>query len=341
VTLLSEVEKIKMNCVFCRIVKRELPASFIYEDDKAAAFLDIHPINEGHILVIPKRHEAQFTNLTEDEAAYLFKVGQKILKAVQESGIKCEGANLFLSDGPIAGQEVMHSHLHITPRFTGDGQRVGFSHSDPGQYSSSRLDQIAAEISKHVPKMESLELIAQPIIETDRLILEPYKDTDLTDILAYASHPEVPKFVPWDAHKTIEDSQKFLDFVRQSSRDVRGKLFFVFAIRLKKTGRVIGSIDFKNVNPLCGQIDYALGYDHWGKGIMSEAATSVRDWAFSNLPELVRLQAFCVSENVASSKVMEKIGMSREGMRRKAFVMKGKPVDLTDYAIVKEEEVPT
>lgn len=143
-----------MNCVFCQIIKRELPASFIYEDDKAAALLDIHPINEGHILVIPKRHEAQFTSLTEEEAAYLFKIGHKVLKAVQASDIQCEGTNLFLSDGPVAGQEVMHCHLHIAPRFKGDGHRVGFSHSDPDEYPRSRLDQIAAQISQHLPKIK-------------------------------------------------------------------------------------------------------------------------------------------------------------------------------------------
>lgn len=294
-----------MSCVFCRIIKRELPASFVYEDDMAAAFLDIHPINEGHVLIVPKRHEAQFVNLTEDEAAYLFKIGRRVLKAFKESGIKCEGANLFLSDGPIAGQEVMHSHIHIAPRYKGDEQ----------------------------------ETMNQPTLETKRLILEPYKDSDLPDILAYASRPEVPKFVPWEAHKTIEDSQKFLDFVRQSTRNMRGKVFFVFAIRYKESGRVIGSIDFKNVNQFTGQIDYALGHENWGKGIMSEAAQAISDWAFSSLPEMVRLQAFCVSENIRSSRVMEKIGMSREGMRRKAFVLKGKPVDLADYAIIKDKEV--
>lgn len=64
---------------------------------------------------------------------------------------------------------------------------------------------------------------------------------------------------------------------------------------------VIGSIDFKEINPFCGQIDYALGFEHWNKGIMSEAATAVRDWAFENLPEMVRLQAFCIVENTGSS----------------------------------------
>ena len=140
-----------MDCVFCRIIKRELPASFIYEDDHVAAFLDIHPINEGHVLIVPKKHEAQFGDLTEEDAAHLFKIARRVLKAIQASGVKCEGANLFLSDGPVAGQEVLHSHLHITPRFKGDGQRIGFIHSDPAQYPRARLNQIALKIAGHIP----------------------------------------------------------------------------------------------------------------------------------------------------------------------------------------------
>lgn len=179
--------------------------------------------------------------------------------------------------------------------------------------------------------------ISQPTLQTKRLILAPYSEGDLEDILSYASHPEVSKFVPWESHKTIEDSRKFLDFIKQSTRLASGKLFYIFAIRLKESGRVVGSIDFKNVNPCCGQIDYALGFDYWNKGIMSEAATAIRDWAFSCSSELVRLQAFCVADNVGSSRVMEKIGMKKEGVRKKSFMLKGTPVDLIDYAILRDE----
>jgi len=139
-----------MTCIFCQIIKREQPASFIYEDDLVVAFLDVYPINEGHVLITTKRHEEKFCNLTENEVSHLFKVGQKILKAIHVSDIKCEGANLFLSDGPIAGQEVMHSHLHIAPRFEGDGHEVGFSHSDPELYPRNHLDTIANKIKKHI-----------------------------------------------------------------------------------------------------------------------------------------------------------------------------------------------
>lgn len=323
-----------MTCVFCAIIKRELPASVVYDDDRSLAFLDLHPVNEGHVLIIPKQHHSRFTQLSEAEAAHLFKVGRKILKAIQETDLRCEGANLFLSDGPIAGQEVMHSHLHIVPRFAGDGHRMGFSHADPDEASRPHLQAIAGKIAEH---LRSLDVkLEQPTLVTDRLILEPFKESDLPDIFEYARHPEVARFVPWEAHKDLNDSKEFLSYVRQSTSHTYGRLFFVFAIRLKESGRVIGSIDFKNINPICGQIDYALGVEHWGKGIMSEAAACIRDWAFSNLPDLVRLQAFCVSENVGSSRVTQKIRMLREGERKKAFMIKGKPVDLTDYALIRE-----
>ncbi|MBK9324386.1 MAG: HIT domain-containing protein [Bdellovibrionaceae bacterium] len=138
------------DCIFCKIINRELPASFIYEDETCMAFLDIHPITEGHALVIPKHHQERFTQLNNEVAGHLFKVAHKILNAIEDSEIKSEGANLFLSDGTVAGQEVMHSHLHIAPTFKGDGQRVGFSHSDPEMFPRKRLDEIATKISKFI-----------------------------------------------------------------------------------------------------------------------------------------------------------------------------------------------
>jgi histidine triad (HIT) family protein len=139
-----------VDCVFCKIIKRELPASFVYEDELCIAFLDIHPMTEGHVLIIPKVHKERFTQLDDQTAGHIFKIGHKVLRAVEKSELRSEGANLFLSDGVVAGQEVMHSHLHIAPRFKGDGQRVGFMHADPEQVSRKSLDEIALKISSHI-----------------------------------------------------------------------------------------------------------------------------------------------------------------------------------------------
>ncbi|WP_413575499.1 HIT family protein [Bdellovibrio sp. HCB290] len=137
-----------MSCIFCQIINREAPASIVYEDDLAIAFLDIEPVSEGHVLVIPKSHHARFAEMNPKTAGHLFEVAHKILKAIQASNIPCEGANLFLTDGEIAGQEVMHSHLHIAPRIRGDKHRYGYVHAEQSDYPRERLNQIADEISK-------------------------------------------------------------------------------------------------------------------------------------------------------------------------------------------------
>lgn len=137
------------ECVFCKILEGVLPGSFIYRDDVCSVFLDIHPINPGHALVIPNRHATRISELTEQESAHLFKVGKKISSAIEKTDLRCEGVNFFISDGESAGQEVPHAHLHIVPRFPGDGQRVGFSHS-----SSQReeLEVIARELKEKIER---------------------------------------------------------------------------------------------------------------------------------------------------------------------------------------------
>lgn len=177
--------------------------------------------------------------------------------------------------------------------------------------------------------------IRQPRIETERLILEPFKSTDADDVFSYASDAEVARYTLWNHHKSIHDSEQFLNWVKNSTSTVRGELFFVFAIRLKSTGRVVGSIDFKNSHARSGQIDYALEREYWNRGYMSEAACALRDWVFKNLPDLVRLQSYCIVENKGSVRIMEKMGMKHEGLRRKCMMVKGQVVDLAYYAIVK------
>jgi histidine triad (HIT) family protein len=131
------------DCIFCKIITGEIAASKVFEDDRVLAFMDLHPINEGHVLVIPKKHSSKFSMVDESDAGRMFQVAQKILKSIEDSPITCEGANLYLSDGSIAGQDVFHSHLHITPRFSGDGYRMGFSGSTASQASRENLDRIA------------------------------------------------------------------------------------------------------------------------------------------------------------------------------------------------------
>jgi histidine triad (HIT) family protein len=109
------------DCIFCRILTGGLPASVVYRDDHAAAFLDIRPVNEGHLLVVPTRHADYLADLDPAVGGHLFAVAQRAAGALRASGVRCEGVNLHLADGEAAGQEVFHVHLHVIPRFRGDG----------------------------------------------------------------------------------------------------------------------------------------------------------------------------------------------------------------------------
>lgn len=110
------------NCIFCKIIKGEIPSCKIYEDDKVYAFLDIGPINHGHTLVIPKEHHVGSSSIPEDIAGRMFKVGSRIGVALKRA-MDYEGFNLHLADGACAGQVVMHAHLHVVPRGVEDGFR--------------------------------------------------------------------------------------------------------------------------------------------------------------------------------------------------------------------------
>lgn len=123
------------DCIFCQILHGEAPASFVHRDDRCSAFLDIRPVNPGHLLVIPNQHAPHLADLDADSAAHLMRVAHGLGAALRVSGLRCEGVNLFLADGEAAMQEVFHVHLHVLPRFRGDGFGLrfgpGFGHHPP------------------------------------------------------------------------------------------------------------------------------------------------------------------------------------------------------------------
>lgn len=113
-----------IDCIFCKIVAKKLPAHIVYDDDEILAFLDIRPINPGHTLVIPKHHTKSLNDLDSKLAGRLFQIAGQIASALRTSGIRCEGINVWLADGKAAFQEVPHIHIHVIPRFSGDGIRI-------------------------------------------------------------------------------------------------------------------------------------------------------------------------------------------------------------------------
>ena len=135
-----------MECIFCKIIGKEIPASIVYEDDTVSAYMDIQPLNSGHVLVIPKKHGAYLADLDPEAGSQMFITARKIAEALRKTEIKCEGINLFLADGEVAGQEVFHSHLHVIPRFKGDGFGFKFNRDYFNKPKREELDLNAVKI---------------------------------------------------------------------------------------------------------------------------------------------------------------------------------------------------
>ena len=112
------------ECVFCQVVDGTVESSLVYEDDAILAFMDIQPVTDGHLLIIPKRHASYLADLDEQLGMSMFRIAQRLAAALRNSGLPCEGVNLFLADGEAAFQEVFHVHLHVFPRTIGDGFRI-------------------------------------------------------------------------------------------------------------------------------------------------------------------------------------------------------------------------
>ena len=134
------------SCVFCQIVRGNAQSSMVYADDTVVAFMDIQPVNDGHILVVPRAHAAQLAELDEETGAQMFRVAMRLSEAMRQSGMRCEGVNVFLADGEAAGQEVFHVHLHLIPRFRGDGFGFRFGPEYGVLPERTWLDALAADV---------------------------------------------------------------------------------------------------------------------------------------------------------------------------------------------------
>jgi histidine triad (HIT) family protein len=108
------------NCIFCKIVKKEIPATLVFEDEAILVFMDIGPIIKGHALVIPKKHYDPITETPDEIVAKLHITAKKIASA-QMNAFGADGVNIIQNNGKASGQEVEHIHVHVIPRFDDDG----------------------------------------------------------------------------------------------------------------------------------------------------------------------------------------------------------------------------
>ncbi|OEU51627.1 MAG: histidine triad (HIT) protein [Desulfobacterales bacterium S3730MH5] len=112
-----------MDCIFCKIVAGEIPSVKIYEDDSVLAFMDINPLNNGHLLIIPKAHAATIHEISEADFLAVMSATHRLAAAVREA-LNPDGINLLQLNGKAANQVVPHLHVHIVPRWSGDGLTV-------------------------------------------------------------------------------------------------------------------------------------------------------------------------------------------------------------------------
>jgi len=108
------------NCIFCKIAAGQIPSATVYEDDDFRAILDIAPAHKGHTIILPKKHADNIFSLDDEVAAKVFPVAKKVAQAVKDT-LGCDGVNILQNNGTAAGQSVFHLHVHVVPRYEGDG----------------------------------------------------------------------------------------------------------------------------------------------------------------------------------------------------------------------------
>jgi [ribosomal protein S5]-alanine N-acetyltransferase len=175
-----------------------------------------------------------------------------------------------------------------------------------------------------------------PGLETERLLLRKMRFDDAEAMFAYASDPKVSRYVLWDTHRSIEDSEGFL---RSAMEGYERGDFGGWGVVLKDDGAFVGTcgIDVGYAPEHArAELGYVLSREHWGKGLMPEAVRAVIRFGFGRMG-LNRVEARCIAENTASARVMEKAGMNYEGTLREREFIKGAYRDIKLYSILRRE----
>ncbi len=118
-------EHLVADCIFCKIIRGEIPSFKVFEDDKVFAFMDINPVQPGHALVIPKFHTETIFDAPDDWAAATLNGAQRLARAVNKT-LEPDGINILQANGPGAAQSVFHLHMHVVPRTLGDEMKMNW-----------------------------------------------------------------------------------------------------------------------------------------------------------------------------------------------------------------------
>jgi histidine triad (HIT) family protein len=130
------------DCVFCKIVAKQIPATVVHEDEHTLAFMDIGQVNPGHVLVAVKKHAENIFALDDGQAAAVFRAAAKVARAIR-GAFEPQGLSVYQANGAAAGQTVMHLHIHLVPRHDGDGMALAWPVKNPPR---ERLTEYADKI---------------------------------------------------------------------------------------------------------------------------------------------------------------------------------------------------
>ena len=137
--------RIKMkdsDCIFCKLANGDIPTRVLYEDEDFTAFLDTAPATRGHALLVPKEHYGDLFSMPEELVGRAFAKAKELAGQIREKA-GAEGFNLVQNNGRLAGQTVFHFHIHMIPRYAGDGQGIGWK---PGSPADSELDEVLKQL---------------------------------------------------------------------------------------------------------------------------------------------------------------------------------------------------
>lgn len=133
------------DCLFCKIIRGEIPSYTVFENDDVKAFLDISQVNEGHVLMVTKKHLTNFFDYSAEDASRFMQYVPEIAKAIKASDPRIQAMHVTSNNGKIAGQVVMHSHIHFIPRWEGDGIKF-FTRNNADQYDEKKYQEVCDRI---------------------------------------------------------------------------------------------------------------------------------------------------------------------------------------------------
>jgi len=174
-----------------------------------------------------------------------------------------------------------------------------------------------------------------PVLNTDRLVLRRMSKRDASDMYEYSHLDKVTEYLLWHSHGDLDHTKRYLSLLE---KDYRMGNFYDWGVTLKDTGKLIGTCGFTSIDTqnLCGEVGYVFNPDFWGMGLASEAVSRVMEYGFAEL-RLHRIEAKYIIGNDKSRAVMERCGMSFEGVRRSSMLVKGSFRDIGVCSILSSE----